>query len=91
MPTFWSSLSPLRPSIASIGTNQCNTTTGNHAFFNGSTGCVQRVFDAGLLFFHLDFGRSADLDHGNTAGQLGNALLQLLAIVVGGGLIDLTH
>src|SRR5690606_33689428 len=30
-----------------------------------------------------------DLDHGNATGQLGHALLQLLAIVVRGGLFDL--
>jgi hypothetical protein len=46
---------------------------------------VQRVFDAGLLLLHLDLGGGTDLDHRNTAGQLGHALLQLLAVVVGGG------
>ena len=32
---------------------------------------------------------SADLDHGDAAGELGNALLQLLLVVVGGGFLDL--
>src|SRR5690606_9438037 len=40
-------------------------------------------------------GSSADLDHGNTAGQFGQALLQLLFVVVGSGffnlLADLCH
>ena len=50
---------------------------------------MQRVFDTGLLFLHFGLGRRTDLDDGNAAGQLGQALLQLLAIVVGGGLVDL--
>jgi len=37
----------------------------------------ERVFDAGLLLFHFDLGGSANLDHGNTAGELGNTLLEL--------------
>ena len=47
-----------------------------------SAGGVQGVFNAGLLFFHFDFGRGTDLDHCNAAGQLGHALLQLLAVVI---------
>jgi hypothetical protein len=34
-------------------------------------------------------GRAADADHRNAAGELGQPLLQLLAVVVGGGLLDL--
>ncbi len=50
---------------------------------------MQGVFDTGLLLFHLDFGTGTDLDHGNTAGQLGQTLLQLLFVVVGSGVFDL--
>ena len=50
---------------------------------------MQRVFDARLLFLHLDFGRGADLDHRNAAGELGHALLQLFLVVVGGRFLDL--
>jgi hypothetical protein len=50
---------------------------------------VQRVLDAGLLLLHLDLGGRADLDDGDAAGELGEALLELLAVVVGGGLLDL--
>ena len=69
--------------------DQRNAAARDHAFFNGGTGCVQRVFDAGLLLFHFDLGGSANLDHGDTAGELGNALLQLLLVVVGGGFFSL--
>src|SRR5690606_19610468 len=69
--------------------HQGNTAARHHAFFNGCTGSVQGVFDASLLLFHLDFGTGTDLDHGNTAGQLGQTLLQLLFVVVGSGVFDL--
>src|SRR5690606_16582536 len=69
--------------------HQGDATTRDHALFHRGTRGVQGVFDAGLLFLHLDLGRGADLDHRHAAGQLGHALLQLLAIVVRGGLLDL--
>ena len=62
---------------------------GNDAFFNRGAGRVERVFDAVLAFLHLDFGGTADLDHRNAAGQLGQTFLQLLLVVVRGGLFDL--
>src|SRR5690606_16643580 len=69
--------------------NQRNTAARHHAFFDGCTGSVQGIFDASLLLFHLDFGTGTDLDHRNTAGQLGQTLLQLLLVVVGSGFFDL--
>ena len=39
--------------------------------------------------FHLGLGGCADLDHGNAADQLGKTLLELLAVVIAGGLLDL--
>src|SRR5699024_5077131 len=71
------------------GTNQGHAAAGHHAFFDSCTGGVQGIFDARLLLLHFDFGGSADLDDGHAAGQLGHAFLQLLAVVVGGGLLDL--
>src|SRR5699024_3001356 len=70
-------------------TQQRNATAGHDAFFDGGTGGVQRVFDTGLLFLHFDFGGRTDLDQRHAAGQLGHAFLQLLAVVVGAGLLDL--
>src|SRR5690606_27743084 len=48
-------------------------------------GGVQRVFDAGLLLLHLGFAVGADGDDGHAASELGEPLLQLLAVVVAGG------
>ncbi len=42
-----------------------------------------------LLLLELDLGGRADLQDRDTAGQLGEALLQLLAVVVGVGVLDL--
>ena len=64
---------------------------GDDAFLDRRAGGVQGVFDARLLLLHLGLGGGADLDDGHAAGQLGQALLELLAVVVGGGLIDLVR
>ena len=50
---------------------------------------VQRVVDAILLLLDLDLGRAADADHRDAAGELGEPLLQLLAVVVRRRLLDL--
>jgi hypothetical protein len=52
-------------------------------------GVAHRVLDAVLLLLELDLGGRADLDDGDAAGQLGEALLELLAVVVGVGVLDL--
>src|SRR6185312_1516621 len=51
--------------------------TRHLALLEGGTGSLQRVLDAVLLLLHLRLGRSADLDHRDTAGQLGEPLLEL--------------
>src|SRR5579859_6624867 len=50
---------------------------------------MQCILDAGLLLLQLDLGRRANLDDGYAATELGQALLQLLFVVVAGGLVDL--
>jgi hypothetical protein len=50
---------------------------------------VEGVVDAVLLLLHLDLGRAADADHRDAARELGQALLELLTVVVRGGLLDL--
>ena len=70
--------------------NESYAAAGDDAFFNRCTGGVHRVFDTGLLFLHLGFGSCTDLDDGDAADELGEALLELLTVVVGGGLFDLS-
>src|SRR5262245_27367138 len=61
----------------------------HYALFDGRARRVQRVLDASLLLLHLDLGRGTHLDDGDAAGELRHALLELLAIVVRRGLLDL--
>ena len=71
------------------GADDGDAAAGEDAFFDGGAAGVQGVFDAGLLFLHRDFGGGADVDLGDAAGELGEALLELLAVVVAGGVVDL--
>ena len=65
------------------------TASGDHAFLNGGTRCRKRIFDAMLLLFEFGLGRGTDLDHRNATGELRKTLLQLLAIEVRIGVLDL--
>ena len=72
-----------------LGAQQGDTATRHDAFLDRRAGGIEGIVDLVLLLLHLDLGGTADLDHRNAAGQLGKALLQLLAIIVGGGVLDL--
>jgi hypothetical protein len=71
------------------GVEESGTAAGDDAFLDRGAGGVQRVVHAILALLHLDLGRTADLDHGNAAGELGETLLELLAVIVAGGVLDL--
>src|SRR5215217_4647129 len=66
-----------------------HATAGNDALFQGGPGRGERVLDAVLLLLELRLGRGADLDDGHAAGQLREPLLQLLAVEVRVGGLDL--
>ena len=51
---------------------------------------MQGIFHASFLLLHFGLGRGADIDNGNTAGELCQTLLQFFAIVVRSGFLDLT-
>src|SRR5581483_1482590 len=59
------------------------------ALFDRRARRVQRVLDAGLLLLHLGLGGRADLDDRDAADELGQPLLQFLAVVVARRLLDL--
>src|SRR5665213_741980 len=61
----------------------------DHAFLHRRAGRAQRVLDAMLFLFELGLGGRADLDHGDAAAELGQTLLELLAIEIAVGLLDL--
>ena len=72
-----------------LGAQQRDAAARHDAFLDRRAGGVQRVVDAVLLLLDLDLGRAADADHRDAAGELGQTLLQLLLVVVRGGLLDL--
>src|SRR5262249_33751931 len=59
------------------------------ALLERRAGRLQGVLDAMLLLLHLGLGCCADLDHRDAAGELRQPLLQLLAVEVGVGRLDL--
>src|SRR6266542_2854306 len=72
-----------------LGTNQSYPATGNDSLFDRRARRVESVLDAGLLLLHFGLGRCADLHDRHAAHELREPLLQLLAIVVGRGVVDL--
>src|SRR6202043_2539986 len=72
-----------------LGAQQRHAAARHDAFLHGRAGGVEGVLDAVLFLFHLDLGRAADANDRDAAGELGKAFLQLLAVVVRGGLLDL--
>src|SRR5215216_3919083 len=71
------------------GAQQGDAAARHDAFFNRCTGRMHRVIHAILALLDFDFGRAADADHRDAAGELGQTLLQLLTVVVRGGFLDL--
>ncbi len=85
------SSSTLRLVERRLGADERDAAAGDDALFDGRAGRVERVLDAGLLLLHLGLGGRADLDHGDAADELREALLELLAVVVAGGVLDLAR
>src|SRR5579885_2868976 len=61
----------------------------NDPFGDRGSGRRNRVVERLFAAFHFGFGGGADANHGNAAGELAKAFLELVAIVVAGGLFDL--
>ena len=71
------------------GLQQRDAAARHDALLERRAGGLQRVLDAVLLLLHLGLGGRADLDDGDAAGELGEALLELLAVEVRVGVLDL--
>ena len=91
MPTRWSGHPIVGLELVERlgGVEQSHAAAGDDAFFDRGAGRVHGVLDTVLALLHLDLGGTADTDHRHAAGQLGQALLQLLLVIVRGGLLDL--
>ena len=66
-----------------------NTAARHDAFFDGCASRMQSILDTGLLLFHFGLGSGAYFDDRHSAGQFRQPFLQLLAIIVRGGLFNL--
>src|SRR5215470_13527627 len=71
------------------GADQRDAAARHDPLFDRRARGVHGVLDASLLLFQLGLGRGADLDHGDASDQLGQTLLQFLAVVIRSGLFDL--
>ncbi len=74
---------------ARTAAQQRGASTGDDALIDGSAGGRDSVLDTVLLLLELHLGGGADLNDSHTPGHLGEALLELLAVPVGVGVIDL--
>jgi hypothetical protein len=59
------------------GSQQRNAAPRKYAFLDRSASRVHGVVNTVLALLHLDLGRTADPNHRNAAGELGQPLLQL--------------
>src|SRR3954462_6132601 len=71
------------------GLDEGHATTGDDARLDGRLRVANGVLDAVLALLELDLGRGTGLDDGDATGELRQALLELLAVVVRVGLLDL--
>src|SRR5438552_2868465 len=62
---------------------------GAPVFFDRGARCAHRVVDAIIALLALDLAGAAAADDATAARQLGQTFLQLLAVIVRGGLLDL--
>ena len=67
---------------------QGDTAPGKDSLLHGRLGSGHGVLGASLLLLHGALGGASDADDPHAAGQAGEALLQLLPVVVGGGPFD---
>src|SRR5437879_12121969 len=68
---------------------QRHAAAGYDALLDGRSSRRESVLDAVLLLLQLDLCCGADLDDGDPAGELREAFLQLLLVVVRGRILDL--
>src|SRR5439155_1077658 len=79
----------LQPVDGLGGAQQRHAAARHDALLHRCAGRVERILHPCLLLLHRRLGRGADLDHRHAAGELGQALLQLLPVVIRGRLVDL--
>src|SRR5438445_5442737 len=69
--------------------DQCDAAARHDAFLDRRARRVQRVLHPGLPLLHFRLGGGPDLHHRDAARELREPFLELLLVVIGGGLLDL--
>ena len=64
------------------------TTSWYDALLDSSAGGAQRIVDPILLLVDLDLAGPTDLEHSDTATQLGEAPLEFALLILSGGAVD---
>ena len=72
------------------GANKRHASSGNNAFLHRGLRRGHGIFNAVLLFFHLDFGRGPNFNDGHATGKFCQTLLKFFLIVIRIGRFDLT-
>ena len=70
------------------GVDEGDAAAGNDALLHGGPGGLDGVLHSVLALLQLRLGSGTNLDDGDAADQLAQPLLQLLAVPIGGGLLD---
>src|SRR5262249_51373307 len=72
-----------------LGAQERDAAARHDSFLDRGAGGVERVLDPILLLLDLDLAGAPHADHRHASRELGQPLLQLLAVIVGRGLLDL--
>ena len=89
MPCRWSSFVARQAGQRPNSAQQRAAAAGQDAFLDRGTGRMHRIIDPVLAFSDLDLGGPADPDDSDPTRELSEPLLELFAVIVGGGLLDL--
>ena len=68
---------------------QGGAAAGNDSLFHRRPGGIEGVFDPQFAVLEFGFGGGTHLDHGHTTGQFGDPLIELFAVVIGVGVVEL--
>jgi hypothetical protein len=69
-------------------TEEGDTAAGNNPIGDSGFGSFDSILNPFLFFFEFDFGSSADVDDGDSAGEFGQSLLEFFFVKVGGSGFD---
>ena len=70
------------------GVEESGSSSDDDSLFGGGFSGADGVIDSVLKFVDFGFGNSADLEDGDSSGELGKSLLELVLVIAGSGGAD---